>query len=111
MNRSQSKDKKKSLTKVTPSLQSTKELRKHTSGSTSARRLLNNNQLVISNSKGPLRRTSASNIKKRSYSNNSGTVSASVSTLPRKTFEKRPIESISKYRSSDIRQKMDSITE
>jgi hypothetical protein len=62
---------------------------------------------MISNSKIPVRSTSASNLKKRSYSsNNSGTITTSASSLPRKNFEKRPIESISKYGSYDMRQKM-----
>lgn len=62
---------------------------------------------MISNSKAPLRSTSATSLKKRSYStNNSGTIATSVSSLPRKTVEKRPIESISKYGSYDMRQKM-----
>jgi hypothetical protein len=39
MNRSQSRDKKKSLSKGNANFQSNKEMKKHTSGSTSARRL------------------------------------------------------------------------
>jgi len=82
-------------------------------GSVSARKIVYaNNEWTItnsnSNSKGPSRSTSASNLKRRSNSTNAVTlnhVPVSVATLSRKNdkiFEKRPIESISKYGSSDM---------
>jgi hypothetical protein len=106
MNRSQSKNKKNSLSR-----QSTKELKKGVSGSVSARKLVYaNNEWTITNSnpnsRPPSRSTSTSNLKKRSYSSNA--VAPNVGTLSNvqrkndKLFEKRPIESISKYGSSDM---------
>lgn len=68
MNRSTSKNKKQSLSR-----QSTKELKKGTSGANSARKLVYaNSEWTITNSKPPSRSSSASNLKKRSYSCKNG---------------------------------------
>ena len=120
MNRSQSKNSRKN----SASKQSTKELRKGLAGGTSggsasARRLAYpsndwaitnnyaNNGQSISNSKMPSRSTSASNLKKRSFSTNAVQNGATigVTSIPRrvdKMTDRRPIETISKYGSSDI---------
>lgn len=118
MNRSQSKNRKNSISR-----QSTKELKKG-AGSISARKLIyptnewaltNNagNSVNTSNShsKFPSRSTSASNLKKRSLSTNglNGGAAIGVTPVPPRRYdkivEKRPIESISKYGSSDMNNK------
>ena len=106
MNRSQSKNRKTSVSK-----QSIKDVRKGlaggTSGSISARKLIypsndwaitNNQQNSNSNSKIPSRSTSASNLKKRSFSTNAMQAgigaTIGVSSIPRrndKVVERRPI--------------------
>lgn len=103
MNRSTSKNKKQSLSR-----QSTKELRKGISGATSARKLVYaSSEWTITNSKPPSRNTSASNLKKRSYScKTSGGLIATSANLPRKgdkLIERKPVESLSRYGSSDIK--------
>ena len=125
MNRSQSKNNRKN----SASKQSTKELRKGLSGGTvggsaSARKLAypsnewaitnntnnyaNNGQNISnSNSRMPSRSTSASNLKKRSFSTNAVPNGATigVAIAPRKAdkmTDRRPIETNSKYGSSDI---------
>ena len=105
MNRSQSKNRKTSVSK-----QSMKDVRKGlsggTSGSISARKLVypsndwaitNNQQNSNSNSKIPSRSTSASNLKKRSFSTNAiqgNGATIGVSSIPQrneKVVERRPI--------------------
>ena len=92
INRSQSKDRKKSLTKYT----SQGELKKGVSGSNSARKLVYASNDLHSNSKAPSRVLSATNLKLRSLSNTQ-TASATTSfnsASKRKnvySFEKRPI--------------------
>lgn len=121
MNRSQSKTRKNSLSK--PSLKDVRKgLTGGTSGSISARKLVypsndwavtnnhgNTSNNTGSNVKGPSRSTSASNLKKRSFSTNAmhqgGGATIAVSSIPRrndKVIERRPVETISKYGSSDI---------
>lgn len=105
MNRSTSKNKKQSLSR-----QSTKELKKG-SGTNSARRIVYaSSEWTLTNTKPPSRNSSASNIKKRSYSCKTGVglaaSASSASSLPRKSdkvTEKKAIESISRYGSSDMK--------
>ena len=110
MNRSQSKGKKTSVSKQ----HSAKELKKGNSGAISARRIVYQNnewvgtQTTNSNSKPPSRSTSASNLKKRSFSTNAvqgltaQTISAASLSRRNPKTEKRPVETISKYGSSDM---------
>ena len=88
-------------------------MKKGVPGSISARKVVYaNNEWTItnsnSNSKAPSRSTSATNLKRRSNSTNAvnmGTIPLTAASLNRrsdKIFEKRPIESISKYGSSDM---------